>query len=335
MDSGDSGTRELQAVPSALAIGIDLGGTNIKGGLCDAAGRLVAQRAVPTEGEHGPDHVIGRMASMARDLLAAAGGQSVRVLGVGAPGPISHARGVIFRAPNLPQWINIPLRDRLSDALPGLVVVLENDANAAAYGEFVAGAGADVEDMAMLTLGTGVGGGVVVAGRLVRGAFDNAGEIGHMIIEPAGRPCPCGQRGCLERYASANAIAERTAEAIAGGARSTLAARVSSGERITSADVLAAARAGDTLAAQVWDSACRYLALAVVNIQHLYNPQLVVFSGGLIQAGAEHLLVPIQRHFDLLRWKIAPDAPRLALATLGTDAGVIGAAALARETLPG
>lgn len=314
----------------ALTVGIDLGGTNIKGGVCDAAGKLISLHSIPTEAARGPDHVLQRMRDVVRDVVARAAidPHDVAAVGVGAPGPISHARGVIFSAPNLPEWKNIAVRDRFGE-LTGYPVVLENDANAAAFGEFVAGAGRDVRDMVMLTLGTGVGGGIVLDGKLLRGAFDNAGELGHTIVEPHGRPCPCGQRGCLERYASAAAVADRLREAILGGEACSLAPRIKAHDAVDARDVLAAIDAGDALAARVWDELCFYLAVATVNVQHSFNPQRVVLAGGLINAGAR-LLDPVRRHFGALAWRIAPDAPEITLASLGPDAGVIGAAMLAR-----
>jgi glucokinase len=313
----------------ALTIGIDLGGTNIKGGVCDQRGRLVAQDSIDTEAKRGFEHVLGRMAHLVDRLLTTAklGKAELTGIGVGAPGPMSHAQGIIHSAPNLPGWVNVPLRDRFS-AVTGLPVVLENDANAAAFGEFTAGAGVNVQSLVLMTLGTGIGGGIVLNGRLWRGRFDNAGEIGHTIIIPNGRSCPCGQLGCLERYASANAVAERLSEAVRAGENSVLKPKVLAGEHFDARDVLAAIDAGDALAARIWDETCFYLGLAVVNVQHLLNPELVVFAGGLINAGPR-LLTPVQQHFKRLSWSIAPDAPRIAFATLGTDAGTIGAAALA------
>ncbi len=310
-------------------IGLDLGGTNIKGGVCDAAGRLLVRGSIETQAERGPEHVLTRMAGLVHEVLTLSGvpRERVRGLGVGVPGPMSHARGMVYSAPNLPGWKDLPVRDRMAE-LTGLPVVLENDANAAAYGEFAAGAGRHVRTMIMLTLGTGIGGGVVIDGRLWRGFFDNAGEIGHTIVAPEGRACPCGQRGCLERYSSANAVAERLAEAVAAGADSVLRSKVEADEPFDARDVVAAMEAGDATAAKIWDEACRCLALTVVNLQHLLNPELVVFAGGLINAGPR-LMDPVQAHFARLGWKIAPDQPRLALAKLGTDAGTIGAALLA------
>lgn len=317
-----------------VTIGIDVGGTNIKAGVVDAGGAAVVRREIETEAARGFEHVFQRLTSLANELRGAAG-QPVSAIGIGVPGPLSHARGVIHRAPNLPGWVNVPMRDRFS-AATGLPVCLENDANAAAFGEFVAGAGRALRDLVMLTLGTGIGGGVILDGRLWRGSFDNAGEIGHMIVLPGGRECPCGQRGCLERYASANAVAERAAEALRAGERSALSDPFLQGQRagaggggLTAADVEGAATEGDALASRVWEEMCRCLAIACVNIQHLYNPQAVILAGGLINAGGR-LLEPVRRCFDALTWTIAPDRPRIELAELGGNAGLIGAAALAR-----
>lgn len=312
-------------------IGLDLGGTNIKGGVCDADGRVLVKQSIDTQGDRGFEHVLERMAGLAEELMSRGGlpRAAIAGVGIGAPGPMSHARGIVHAAPNLPGFVNVPLRDRLAARL-GLPVVLENDANAAAYGEFVAGAGRGVRSLVMLTLGTGIGGGVVLDGRLWRGAFDNAGEVGHMIVVPDGRPCPCGQRGCLERYASANAVAQRLIDAVRDGAESALADRVRRGEALDARDVLAAMAAGDQTAGRIWDETCCYLAICAVNLRHLLNPELIVLAGGLINAGPR-LLQPTQAHFERLSWRLAPDAPRLALATLGPDAGLVGAALLARR----
>jgi glucokinase len=315
---------------ATYSVGIDLGGTNIKGGVCDEHGALLVRHSVETQADGGVDHVLARMAGLVEELLRQAKLDPGRMVGVGvgAPGPMSHARGVIYGAPNLPGFVDVPLRDQFA-ARTGLRVVLENDANAAAYGEFAAGAGKDAQTLVMLTLGTGIGGGVVLDGKLWRGCFDNAGEVGHTVIVPGGRPCPCGQAGCLERYASANAVAERLGEAVRAGADSRLKRKVLAGVALDARDVLAAMNQGDELATRIWDETCYYLALGIVNLRHVINPELVVLAGGLIHAGAR-LLQPVQAYFERLSWKIAPDAPRIALATLGTDAGTIGAALLAR-----
>lgn len=317
-------------MPRDYTVGIDIGGTFIKAGLCDDQLAVVAREAVDTVADRGPEDAFQRIAAQIDALVRAAGVDraAVRAIGVGVPGPLSHARGVILNAPNLPGWSGAPIRDRLS-ALAKLPVIVENDAKAAAFGEFTQGAGGGMRDMVMLTLGTGVGGGIVLGGKLWRGSFDNAGEIGHTIVEPGGRPCPCGQNGCLERYASASAVALRTIEAIGAGETSSLQGLAGQGRTIDAADVQQAAREGDALASRIWDETCRYLAVVCVNLQHMLNPQLIVLGGGLIQAGS-HLLEPVRRHFDTYTWSMAPDSPRIELATLGGDAGILGAAALAR-----
>lgn len=313
------------------SIGIDLGGTNIKGGICDRGGRLTHKDALRTEADRGFEHVLGRMGELVDRLLRQSGKsrEEIAGVGVGAPGPMSHSKGLIYGAPNLPGFVNQPLRDLLAERI-AMRVVLENDANAAAFGEYAAGAGRDVRNMVMLTLGTGVGGGVVLDGHVWRGSFDNAGEVGHMIIVPDGRPCPCGQRGCLERYASANAVAERLREAVETGADSKLKPLVTAGEEFDARDVEVAMGAGDALARRIWEETCYYLALCAVNLRHLLNPEMIVLAGGLIRAG-RLLLDPVREKFANLSWHIAPDAPTIALATLGTDAGTIGAAALVWE----
>lgn len=309
-------------------IGIDLGGTNIKGGVFDADRRLVLRRSIATEADRGFEHVFARLAGFVGDLMRDAGLEptAVRGLGLGTPGPLSHRRGFIYGSPNLPGWRDIPLRERLEAAL-GLPVVLDNDANAAALGEFVAGAGRGTDHMVMLTLGTGIGGGVIAEGRLLRGHFENAGEMGHTIVFPGGEPCPCGQNGCLERYASANAVGRRAAEAIRLGDSSTLITPLRQQGRLTSRDVAEAVRAGDALAMRVWDEACEALALACVNFQHALNPQRVVLGGGMANAG-ELLVERVRDKLASLSWRLFDDRPQVVLAECGEDAGIIGAAAL-------
>lgn len=314
----------------ALTIGIDLGGTNIKAGLIDAGGGIIHRTSIETQGSGGFQHVFDRIVALVHDVRGRApAGRPVVAVGIGVPGPMSHERGFIHAAPNLPGWVNIPLRDLLGKAV-GLRVSLENDANAAAFGEFVAGAGRDARHMVMLTLGTGVGGGVIVDGRMTRGHFDNAGEVGHMIVAPGGRACPCGQLGCLERYASASAIGERAAEAIQSGENSSVRSTLTQNGALTAEDIARAATAGDKLAARIWHEACHTLAIACVNLQHILNPEQIVLAGGLINAG-DQLLSTVRSEFAKLTWKIAPDQPTISLATLGGDAGIIGAAALAHH----
>ncbi len=306
------------------AIGIDLGGTNLKVGLVDDAGRLMASRSCPTCGEIGPQHFVDSVAELVADLLTLERLDRASIVGagVGSPGPLDLKTGTLLKTANLP-WVKVPLGDLLSRRLQ-LPVVVDNDANAAAYGEFWCNSESECRNMVLLTLGTGVGAGVVLDGQVLHGFFDNAGELGHMIVAPNGLTCGCGQRGCLEAYASAGAVARRFRHAIEAGERSTIAAGVS----IDSKAIAEAARQGDPLCRRLWDETCFYLAIACINLQHAYNPQVVLLGGGMADAG-DFLLRSVRAHFDSNKWKLHDDFPRIELARLGSDAGLIGAAGLA------
>ena len=198
----------------ACYVGVDFGGTNIKAGLIDEAGKVLSKLSIPTETEGGVDHVISRLASAAEQAIQKAGLKKtdVAALGVGAPGTMSHKKGIIIKPPNIPSWQNVPLRDLLRKATR-IPTNMDNDANAAAWGEFWAGAGKYVTDMDMFTLGTGVGGGIILDGRLVRRKFDNAAELGAIIGKPCGRPCARGARRWAVAGASGRKPARRQARA--------------------------------------------------------------------------------------------------------------------------
>ncbi len=311
------------------AIGIDIGGTFIKAGIITATGEILKKVSAPTGSAEGPNGVVGSITTLIHNLLdeQIVPRQELEGIGVGCPGPLSQADGVIYETANMPGWDHFPLRQRLHESL-GFDVTLENDGNAAAWGEFVLGAGRGAASMALLTLGTGVGGGIIIDGRVLHGGWFNAGEIGHMIVEPSGPQCSCGQRGCLERFSSAKAILERYLEGIQanGKASGDLAERVRQGAVLDARDVVAALD-HDPIARHVWDDACRYLAIACVNLQHLLNPQRIIFGGGVSAAG-DVLLGPVRQHFENLTWHFKGDRPTLERATLGNDAGLIGAASL-------
>ncbi len=308
------------------AVGVDLGGTTVRVALVDRAGRICQDAIHDTCVERGPEPVIDDMARWVGEVIAAAGVPHERVigLGIGSPGPLSPSRGFVHRPANLPQWSNVPLA-RDMHRRTGLRTVMDNDANLAAYGEYWAGAGKGVDNMVMLTLGTGIGAGVVVGGELLHGHFENAGELGHWIVVPNGRRCSCGQRGCLETYASAGSVAKRVAESIREGEPSILSGLVEKGTPFGALEVERAVRDGDALASRIWDEACYYLAVACVNIQHAYNPARIVMAGGMSKAG-DLLTLLVQKHFELLVWKLYDDCPEIRIAILGNDAGVIGAA---------
>lgn len=321
----------MSAAPS-LAVGVDLGGTQLKVALVDPVGSICAKTAAPTDVEAGPEAVIADLVRLCDLLLHAADlpRAALAAVGVASPGPLDLRAGRIVKAANLPGWVQVPLRDRVAEAF-GLPVVLENDGNAAAYGEFCAGAGQGHDHLVALTLGTGVGAGVIVAGKVLHGHFDNAAELGHTIVEPQGLPCPCGQRGCLEQYASAAAVARRVRAALENGAASAALHGVPPSD-VDARRVAEAARRNDPLCVNVWEEACRYLAIACINIQHAFNPSLVLLGGGMSAAGPL-LRDRVCHHMAQLRWRLHDDLPRVALAQLGNDAGVIGAAALAWDAV--
>jgi len=309
-----------------LAVGIDLGGTAIKGGLVTAEGAIVHRASIATRAAEGVDAVIDRIAELAEALHrhAAARHEAPVGIGVGTPGTIRRSDGVVISAPNLPGWTNIPLAAELSNAL-GVSVLVNNDANNAALGEFACGAGRGLNDMVMLTLGTGVGGGVICNGQLYVGSTGNAAELGHVIVQPGGRRCNCGQLGCLEAYSSAATTAQRAQEAIDAGTRSILQRILDEGQVISAEDVVRAAASGDATASQVWGETCRYLALACINFQHVFDPDCIVLAGGMSDAG-EQLLAPVNKAVaEMISPTLSPP-PRIKLAELGNDAGFVGAA---------
>ncbi len=312
----------------SVAVGIDLGGTNVKVALVDVRGRIKARWVSPLDPAESPSVTVREIVATIDSLLAEAGLSRLDLagVGIGAPGPMDLRRGRIVKAANLPAWHDVPIRELMSDALIQ-PVVFDNDGNAAAYGEHWAGAGRGSDDMVMLTLGTGIGGGVILGGRVLHGHFENAAELGHTIVAVNGAPCTCGQRGCLEAYASARAVAQRASAALAQGESSTLRKVADDNLNVQAVTVAQHARGGDSLARRVWDDACLHLAVACVNVQHAYNPARIVLGGGLSRAG-DLLLDGVREHFARQKWSLHDDLPTIELAALGYDAGLIGAAGL-------
>lgn len=309
-------------------IGIDLGGTFIKFTLVDESYRAseVIQRATGS----GSDEVVSNMVLGAETLLSqqSVNRRDVVAVGIGSPGPLNTAKGIILDSPNIKGMVNFPLRDRVCERL-GLPGVLVNDANAAAYGEYLCGAGHHQGDMVLLTLGTGVGSGIVLGGKLLEGAHGIGGEMGHMVVHPGGEPCGCGQRGCLERYCSATFIAQR-ARRLLDRSRLTglLAERLANQGEITAKDVEETAFAGDETASQIWQEAVYYLAIGCVNICRTFDPDRIVLGGGLTHAGAR-LMVPLLAEVEKLNWTLTEQKTRIEFAQLGNRAGSIGAAGVA------
>lgn len=307
-------------------IGVDLGGTNIKVGVVDPAGKLLYKTERPTRAEEGTEAVIRRITSCAREAAEAAGASwdQIAGVGVGLPGFLDIPRGVVKRLTNLP-WENVPIRDLLEKAWERPVMI-DNDANVAALGEAWSGAGAGVSDLVCITLGTGVGGGVIAGGRLVHGVGGAAGEIGHIRMEEGGAPCGCGQRGCLETIASATGIVRMAKEMVASGRKTALAEAARAGT-LSSRDVFREMEAGDSVAREVVERATDALARAMATLSVVLNPARFIIGGGVARSG-DSLFRPLREAYKKHALPSAAEGVSIVPAQLGNDAGVIGAAGL-------
>jgi len=309
---------------SKPVIGADLGGTNIKVGLVDDVGKVLEQLSIPTpRPEEGSRAIPAAIAGAARQCVNAAGLtlDDVAGMGLGSPGPLDLEAGTVGHTPNLPSLRNAPLRDWAHEEL-GLPVVLENDANAAALAEHWVGAGRGHATLVLLTLGTGIGGGIILDGRVCHGGFGVAGEIGHMTIMVDGPPCECGSRGCLEQLASAPAMARRMRESIADGVETSLADRV---ETLTARDIHDAALAGDAAARENIEQTGRYLGAGIGNIMHILNPEVIALSGGPTAAG-QMLLAPLIAEALERTFEESSRGVEIGFSRVPHDAGLIGAA---------
>jgi glucokinase len=321
-----------------LFVGIDVGGTNIKIGLVDDAGRTVASQSIRTDEHRGAEDGCLRVAQAVRKLISESGlaaGSIVRA-GLVTPGPIDVPRGLILRPGNLPGWWDFPIRERASHHL-GLPVTFNNDANAAAYGEFWRGAGAQYQSMILLTLGTGVGGGIIIGDLLIDGNHNCGGECGHILVDPrddAPRDS-LGKSGSLESYCNASAVVGRVRAAIDAGEASSLSALMSADDDLTPRKIAAAAEQGDDLARRAVMETAHWLAMGIVSLVHTIDPDAVVLGGAMNFGGPTN---PLGRQFiERIRDEVRPrllqplrDVVKIEFASLGGDAGYIGAAGLAR-----
>ncbi|MEX2609922.1 MAG: ROK family protein [Gemmatimonadota bacterium] len=339
--SGRAGSTAGAAAPSGdkkWIIGVDLGGTNIGVGVMPmdgGKGEPLALRSVPTEAVRGAkfvvDRIVGLIDQARRDILSEFGGTEADFagVGIGSPGPLDRATGTVINTPNL-GWRNFPLRDLIANAV-GLPATLDNDANCATYGEWWLGAGRNVDTLVGLTLGTGIGGGIVLNGSIFHGVSDAAGEIGHMSIDSTGRKCKCGNYGCIEAYASGPAIALRAVEGLEAGTDSLLPALVNGRmDDITAATVYEAVILGDPYANEVMRETAKLLGSAVANLINILNPEMVVIAGGVTRAG-DHLFVPLRAEVRRRAFKSAEERCQIVSAELPGTAGVIGAAGVFKK----
>lgn len=310
-------------------VGIDVGGTNIVVGTVPEDGsEVLGLVSEPTLPEQGADAVIARIVKLARASIAAAG-KEVAGVGIGSPGPLNTTTGVVLLTPNL-GWVNMPLRDRIAGALQ-LPATLDNDANCAIFGEWWRGAAQGARYVVGLTIGTGIGGGIVLGGEIYHGASDIAGEIGHMTIDSQGRRCKCGNYGCLEAYASGPAIAARAVEGIEAGAETSLPQYVAGDlGRVTAQLVYEAANDGDHFALEVVRDTAKFLGAGVANVVNIFNPDVVVICGGVTLAG-DTLFRPLASEVKRRAFKPAWEACRIVPGLLTGTAGVLGAAAVFQQ----
>ena len=334
-------SRPLQPPGDAQApffVGVDVGGTSIKVGLVDDLGRPMAFAAIPTDPGRGPEDGARRMAQSVLAVIAQAGMSPEQVAGVGlgTPGTMDIPAGLLLDPPNLPGWTDFPIRDRLGHHC-GLPVSFTNDAAAAAYGEYWVGSGRGLPSMVLLTLGTGIGGGIIIRDFSMDGQHSHGAECGHIIIDcrDDARVCSCGQPGHLEAYASALAVIRRTQDALAAGRGSSLARRLAEGAVLSPLLLAEEAAAGDALSLEIVLETARYLGIGIVSLMHTIDPSGVVLGGAMNFGGKA---TPLGRRFiERVREEVGRRAfPVLAqgtpieFAALGGDAGFIGAAGIAR-----
>jgi glucokinase len=304
----------------AAVLGLDIGGTKIAAGVVDPDGAVRSFAVEPTRADEGPGPGLARLFALGRRAAGESGvsWEELGAVGIGAGGPLDARAGILLEPPHLPGWVDVPIVALAEQSL-GLPVVLENDATAAAAGEHRYGAGSGTRNMIYLTISTGVGGGIVIDGRLYRGSSGNGGELGHVTVDCGGRPCRgCGRQGCLEAYVSGTSIAERAREAGMGS--------------VTAKDVAAAAKAGDPVATQVWDATVDALACGLTSIVNLFEPERVVLGGGVVSGTGEQLLGPVRERVRAESMRPAA-AAEVVQSALGEHVGVVGAAAIAYERM--
>jgi glucokinase len=305
-------------------IGVDLGGTKICGAFSDFEGNVLSMHTISTNAHEGENAVLGRIISVIEKVIEDSGKgiDEVKAIGIGSPGPLDSKRGIIIETSNLP-FKNFNLVQPIVDKY-GVPTYLENDANVAAVGEYLFGAGKGTENMIYVTVSTGVGGGAILNGKLYKGSTSNALEVGHTTILPNGPKCGCGNYGCTEALASGTAIARQAREAVESGVHTGL----SNYEKVTSYEVFREAEKGDEVAADILENSLTYLGICVTNLISSFDPELVVIGGG-VSKGGEIVFEKVKEVVKKRGLKAMVEACDIVPAGLGTDAGVMGAVALA------
>ena len=305
-------------------VGVDLGGTKISTALSDLEGKIINQTTIPTDAHEDEVPVLNRIINSIEKVVndSAVSYEDIKGIGIGSPGPLDAKQGIIITTPNLP-FKNFNLVKPISEKF-GVPVFLDNDANVAAIGEFMFGAGKGAENIVFFTVSTGVGGGAILNGKVYRGHTSNALEIGHMTVAPHGPRCNCGNVGCVEATSSGTAIAKRAHEALSTKVETSLRKY----ENVTSYEVFVEAAAGDPVAKDIIDDAMNYLGIAVANAVSIFDPEYVIIGGGVSKAG-DVVFDTVRKVVNKRCFKSMAESVKIVPAGLGTDAGLIGAVALA------
>lgn len=309
-------------------IGIDVGGTNVKIALVNDEGKILYSNSVPTRAEMGYEYTVNNIKQAIYDLLKETKLESkdIQGIGFGFPGQVDYKAGIVRNAPNIPGWVEIPIAKIFEDEFH-IPTRVDNDVRCAALGELNYGAGKGCENLICITVGTGIGSGLVVNGKLVRGASNAAGEIGHIKLQMNGGPiCGCGDTGCLEAFASGPAIVALAEDYIKGG-KSTKYRELANGAPITPYIVCEAAKAGDSVAQRIFTIIGEYIGIGMASVVNLLNPEKIIIGGGVADAG-EYLLNPLSETLKKRAMKIAGETVKIVHAELGNTAGVIGASLL-------
>jgi glucokinase len=313
------------------SIGVDLGGTNISSAIINRQGEIASSLKIRTLAEKGKEATIKRIIkaiynNIAQSTIAA---DDIIGIGIGAPGPLDIKRGIINFAPNLPGWRDVPLQKILEDEF-NMKIVLENDANAAAWGERCFGAGQGVNNLVCFTLGTGIGGGIIIDGKIYHGNNCGAGELGHMTVNKDGPRCNCGNYGCLEAYSSAIGIKNRIKNRIQEGIKSEFLNFDGDDQLFKSLrlkSIFEAARKGDSLTSDIVEEAISYLGIAIANMANILNPEMVILVGGITNEG-DKLLIPLRKEVKKRAFYSNYKSLKIVIGKLAGNAGVLGAAAL-------
>lgn len=317
---------------SNVIIGVDLGGTNVKAVIVTEDKEVVAKASRPTQASDGPAAVMDLMAQCVQDLMRDKGLEMRQALaaGFGAPGPMNWQTGVVYSPPNLPGWKDVPLADEMEKRL-GLPCYVDNDANVACYGEYWLGAGQGAESIVVFTLGTGVGGGIVVDGKLLRGIDGTAAELGHITVQRDGRRCGCGAHGCLEAYASVTGMVRTAREGWDDADTALKGMCDNTPETLTGKLIFEAADAGDAYAQHVFKETATWLGLGAASMVNALNPERIILCGGMIAAG-DMLFDAVRETVMANAFEVPARRCRILPAGLGADSGVLGCAgcALAR-----